>query len=92
MNDNRGRGPFHKCYGSMTVGGHGQVVIPAEARKELGLNVGDKLLVFAAIRGEGLLLIKAEQLGQLVNTMTEQLRNLEHQLGEYLKAAKEGGA
>ena len=33
-------------YGSVTVGERGQVVIPAEARKQSGFEAGDKLLVF----------------------------------------------
>ncbi len=33
-------------YGATTVGAKGQVVIPAEARKAMGLKDGDKLLVF----------------------------------------------
>lgn len=33
-------------YGTTTVGSKGQVVIPADARKAMGLKVGDKLLVF----------------------------------------------
>lgn len=32
-------------FGSVTVGERGQVVIPAEARSELGIKPGDKLLV-----------------------------------------------
>jgi AbrB family looped-hinge helix DNA binding protein len=33
-------------YGTTIIGEKGQVVIPAEARKSLGLVRGDKLLVF----------------------------------------------
>jgi len=32
--------------GSVTVGERGQVVIPAEAREQMGLHPGDKLLAF----------------------------------------------
>jgi AbrB family looped-hinge helix DNA binding protein len=32
--------------GSVTVGERGQVVIPAEAREQMGLQSGDKLLAF----------------------------------------------
>ncbi len=34
-----------KFYGSVTVGQRGQVVIPAEARKDFAIKPGDKLLV-----------------------------------------------
>ena len=33
-------------YGTTTLGERGQVVIPAEARKSMGIKKGDKLLVF----------------------------------------------
>ncbi len=33
--------------GSVTVGERGQVVIPAQAREEMGLQPGDKLLAFS---------------------------------------------
>jgi len=39
-----------KFYGSVTVGERGQVVIPAEARKDFGIQPGDKLLVFADLK------------------------------------------
>ncbi|MDH7571021.1 MAG: AbrB/MazE/SpoVT family DNA-binding domain-containing protein [Armatimonadota bacterium] len=35
----------HFC-GTVTVGERGQVVIPAEVRKQFGIESGDKLLVF----------------------------------------------
>lgn len=35
-----------KFYGSITVSERGQVVIPADARKDFGIKTGDKLLVF----------------------------------------------
>ncbi len=33
-------------YGTSTLGEKGQVVIPAQARKSMGIKKGDKLLVF----------------------------------------------
>jgi AbrB family looped-hinge helix DNA binding protein len=35
-----------KFYGSITVSERGQIVIPAEARKDFDIRTGDKLLVF----------------------------------------------
>lgn len=41
--------------GSVTVSERGQIVIPADARKDFNLNTGDKLLVFGDLeRGFGL--------------------------------------
>lgn len=34
-------------YGAVTVSERGQIVIPAQARRDLGIDAGDKLLVLA---------------------------------------------
>jgi AbrB family looped-hinge helix DNA binding protein len=47
-----------RFYGSITVSDRGQVVIPAEARRDFGIEVGDKLLVLGDL-DQGLALIKA---------------------------------
>ncbi|MDP2676775.1 MAG: AbrB/MazE/SpoVT family DNA-binding domain-containing protein [bacterium] len=36
----------HFFFGTTTVGEKGQVVVPAEARKAMGIKKGEKLLVF----------------------------------------------
>ncbi len=66
-----------KCYGSMTVGPRGQVVIPAAVRKELGIDTGATLLVFLSFRKRGLLLLKADAVEQLVSTAGEWLASVE---------------
>jgi len=38
-----------KVYGAATVGERGQLVIPAELRKALGIKSGDQLMVFAKL-------------------------------------------
>jgi AbrB family looped-hinge helix DNA binding protein len=35
-----------RFYGAITVSDRGQIVIPAEARRDFAIEVGDKLLVF----------------------------------------------
>ena len=47
-----------RFYGSITVSNRGQVVIPAEARRDFGIEVGDKLLVLGDL-DEGLAIVKA---------------------------------
>ena len=42
-----------KFYGSVTVSERGQIVVPAEARKDFNIKAGDKLLVLADLE-EGL--------------------------------------
>jgi AbrB family looped-hinge helix DNA binding protein len=44
-----------KFYGSVTVSERGQIVIPADARKDFNIKTGDKLLVFGDMeRGLGI--------------------------------------
>ncbi len=73
----------HKCFGSMMVNAKGQVVIPASARKELGINAGDTILVFGAFMGQrGLLLIKADTMEQMIGMVSEGLARFEKILKE----------
>lgn len=79
-----------KCFGSATVGLKGQVVIPANARKELGINTGDTLLVFKAPPGQGLVLLKAGDVERVLSMMSERLAYFEKLVQEYKsKAAAE---
>ena len=39
-----------KFYGSVTVSERGQIVIPADARKDFNINTGNKLLVFGDMK------------------------------------------
>ncbi|MFQ6098575.1 MAG: AbrB/MazE/SpoVT family DNA-binding domain-containing protein, partial [Armatimonadota bacterium] len=60
-------GPFNMRYfGSATVGDRGQMVIPAAARRELGIQPGEKMVIFG--RGKGrLTLVKAELVSSFVS-------------------------
>ena len=58
-----------KFYGAVTVSERGQIVIPAEARRDFDIEVGDKLLVLADLE-KGIVLAKASA---LIGTMTEVL-------------------
>ena len=53
--------PNKRFYGAITVSDRGQVVIPAQARRDFGIEVGDKLLVFGDLR-YGLAIDKAENI------------------------------
>ena len=56
-------------YGAVTVGERGQIVIPAEARKEQGIEPADKLLVFTHPHTPGLLVVKVGDLESLVGAL-----------------------
>lgn len=72
-----------KCFGSATVGSRGQVVIPASARKELGIDTGATLLVFMGPGRRGLMLLKADAVEQIVSVLSERLSSIEKILKNY---------
>ena len=51
--------PDKRFYGAITVSDRGQIVIPAKARRDFGIEVGDKLLVFGDLR-HGIAIAKAD--------------------------------
>ncbi len=57
-----------KYYGDTIIGEKGQVVIPVELRKQLGIETGDRFLVMGSTRmgAWGFVLVKADVLSQLV--------------------------
>jgi AbrB family looped-hinge helix DNA binding protein len=57
-------------YDSVTVGERGQVVIPAKARRDMGLKAGDKLIVLRAPGKMGILLVHTDQLAKMFEKMT----------------------
>ncbi len=67
------KGLIGKCFGSTTVGPRGQLVIPVEARKELSIDVGTKLLVFSHFGGRGLIFVKVGAVEELLNIMSRRL-------------------
>ncbi len=58
--------PF-EFYGSVTIGERGQVVIPAEARAEIGFQPGDKLLVMRHPVHEGLVFCRLESIREFLD-------------------------
>ena len=64
-------------YGSVTVGERGQIVIPVEARQKLEIRAGDKLLIFSGLRGDGLSVMKAEQVTEFVSRAMARLSRME---------------
>jgi len=59
-----------KFHGLTVVGARGQIVIPAAARKELGLKSGDQLLVVSKF-GKLLALVKADQLEAVLKSILD---------------------
>lgn len=85
-------GPFNMRYfGSATVGDRGQMVIPAAARRELGIQPGEKMVIFG--RGKGrLTLVKAELVSSFVSKALTDLAELERRLREDSESDEPGEA
>jgi AbrB family looped-hinge helix DNA binding protein len=69
------------CFGSATVGAKGQLVIPAQARKNKGIKPGDKLLVFGGPEQGVLILLGADRVSELVARSLDELTALSSTLG-----------
>ena len=69
-----------KLYGTATVGTKVQVVIPSDAREELGIETGDKLYV-VGVADKGMVgFIKEDQLRQIIEHITEGLEDYKNAL------------
>ena len=66
-----------KFYGTATINRRGQLVIPANARKELGIVAGTKLLTFECLRGGGLVLVKGDTIEQMLGLTSQRSGYLE---------------
>jgi AbrB family looped-hinge helix DNA binding protein len=73
-----------KFYGATTLGERGQIVVPAEARKDLDLSPSTKIMVFGAPMGEGLLIVKADSIAEMLARANRMLSGVE----EVLKSSK----
>jgi AbrB family looped-hinge helix DNA binding protein len=63
-----------KFYGSTIIGEKGQVVIPKEAREDLKLKKGEKLLVFGM--GEMITLMRFSNLKKFMGYLEKHLKSL----------------
>ena len=64
-------------YGAVIVGERGQIVIPADARREMGITPGEKLLILGGPQGRGLMITKAETVLRLLGKAMGGLTQLE---------------
>lgn len=65
-------------YGSVTVGERGQVVIPADARAQLGINAGDKLIVMKHPVHKGLMVFKFDSMRAFLDELSEGLDRMQN--------------
>jgi AbrB family looped-hinge helix DNA binding protein len=68
-----------KFYGSVTVSDRGQIVIPAEARRDFGIEVGEKLLVLGDL-DKGLVLTKSNFVLRMIEGTMQATQQMESML------------
>ena len=68
-------------YGTATVGERGQIVIPAEARHDLGIQPGDKILILHHPAHKGLMLFKLEAARAFLDEFTSMVTQAEAREG-----------
>jgi AbrB family looped-hinge helix DNA binding protein len=67
-----------QLYGSVKVGERGQIVIPQDARTQMGLRAGDKLLALGGIPGmQAIVLVKADAFNTLIAEITAKVSTME---------------
>ncbi|MDR0284591.1 MAG: AbrB/MazE/SpoVT family DNA-binding domain-containing protein [Propionibacteriaceae bacterium] len=75
-----------RIYGAATVGERGQIALPAEARRELGIEPGDKLMVFGNKVNNSLVLIKADIFESFADFFMTKLGKLESSAQGFFEA------
>ncbi|HZW82199.1 MAG TPA: AbrB/MazE/SpoVT family DNA-binding domain-containing protein [Candidatus Deferrimicrobium sp.] len=79
-----GHGHGHgKCYGATVVGERGQVVIPVEAREELGIQPGEKLIVFGNRRRGMVILLKGDIMARFTEALMSKFQMVEKMFGDF---------
>ena len=68
--------------GTTTVGARGQVVIPSDARKKLGLKSGDKLIVMLRAHGKSIGLVRVQDFNAFLAKASENITEMERQVSE----------
>ncbi len=69
-----------KFYGAVVVGERGQIVIPAEARRNMKINPGEKLIILGGPQRRGLMITKAESILEFLGKAVEHTTHFESML------------
>ena len=64
-------------YGTCTVGERGQIVIPAEARSEIGFHAGDKVVIMKHPVHNGLMVFKLDAMREFLDDFSAGLARIE---------------
>ena len=63
----------HRFYDVATVGERGQVVIPSDARKALGIKAGDKLIALEGPMGSSIVFFKMKSMNTFMHKVMKTL-------------------
>ena len=74
-----------EVFGTATVGERGQLVIPAELRKALGIKYGDQLMVFAKLDRKVINLMPSKDFGRLLEHASKVIAKLERKVSGKMK-------
>lgn len=69
-------------YGMVTVGERGQIVIPAEARRDLGIEPGDKLVIMRHPGHAGIIAFKMQAVKEFIEMFQREMERLENRLAQ----------
>lgn len=84
------RGKIDDCFfGSVTVGERGQVVIPADLRKLIDIEPGDRLLVLRHPMNHGLILTKIDEVQEVTAFFRRALDLIEEEAAATAKTVEE---
>lgn len=76
-NDSECNGFSEAFYGSSTIGERGQIVIPAEARADLGFQPGDKVIIMRHPVHKGIVLFKMEAVREFLDDFQRNLDRID---------------
>lgn len=74
-----------KFYGSTVMGERGQVVIPAEAREEIGIKPGEKLIVLGNKKRGVVILFKSDVMTRFADMMFRKAKFFEEMFSSSLE-------
>ena len=70
-----------KVYGTAMVGERGQLVIPSDLRKDLGIKAGDRLMVFAKIDRKMISIMREKDFSDFLQKASKIISKLESKVG-----------
>jgi AbrB family looped-hinge helix DNA binding protein len=71
-----------KVYGAATVGERGQLVIPADLRKDLGIKPGDRLMIFAKVDKKMISLMREKDFSDFLHKASNIISKLENKMSK----------